>query len=165
MLQGAFHDIRDEKRKLAHSSTLKKVQQLLKYDPTRQWIHLVTHFCIKSKRNAKLFWIIVINMFLEVVGSCSVFLHFLYNGNDMDNWRFVVLCCILSTSSSLKLQRGMIFPLSPNGPHNYNIAGASSTLAPAQIGVTCRSPNVPVASEDNPTVTLNYRAEYLQPDW
>ena len=52
--------------------------------------------------------------------------------------------------------------MSPNGPHNYNIAGASSTLAPAQIGVTCRSLNVPLVCEDNPTVTLNYRAEYLQ---
>lgn len=45
-----------------------------------------------------------------------------------------------------------------------NVTGASPTPAPAQIGVTCRCPNVPVASGDDPTVTLNYRAEYLQQD-
>lgn len=45
-----------------------------------------------------------------------------------------------------------------------NITGASPAPAPAQIGVTCCCPNVPVASEDDPTVTLNYRAEYQQPD-
>lgn len=45
-----------------------------------------------------------------------------------------------------------------------NIAGASLTPATVVNGVTCRSPNVPVANEDSPTVTLNYRAEYLQPD-
>ena len=42
-----------------------------------------------------------------------------------------------------------------------NVAGASPTPAPAyRLGL--RSPNVPAASEDNPTVTLNYSAEYLQ---
>lgn len=45
-----------------------------------------------------------------------------------------------------------------------NIAGASLTPATVVNGVTCHSPNVPVANEDSPTVTLNYRAEYLQPD-
>lgn len=45
-----------------------------------------------------------------------------------------------------------------------NVTGASPTLAPAQIGVTCRCPNGAVASEDGPDVTLNYWAECLQQD-
>lgn len=45
-----------------------------------------------------------------------------------------------------------------------NVTGASPTLAPVQIGVTCRCPNGSVVSRDSPAVTLNYCAEWLQQD-
>lgn len=71
----------------------------------------------------------------------------------------VMLQCILSL---IKALLGEDFHFKSKWPLQLNVAGASPTLAPVQIEVMCRCSNIHVASEDGLTVTLNYRAEYLQ---
>lgn len=70
-----------------------------------------------------------------------------------------------STSPSLKLHWEIISPSSPSGPHSWQYNRGLFYPGPfADLGYVSFCPNVPVASEDSPTVTLNYIAEYLQPD-
>lgn len=66
--------------------------------------------------------------------------------------------CVTSTGLSLKVLWVQVALAADN------VTGASPTLAPVQIGVTCRCPNGAVASGDGPAVTPNYWAECLQQD-
>ncbi|KAI9546793.1 hypothetical protein NQZ68_022738 [Dissostichus eleginoides] len=55
----------------------------------------------------------------------------------------------------------------PQPPTAASMPGSLGLFYPgpcADLGYVSFCPNVPVVSEDSPTVTLNYIAEYLQPD-
>lgn len=113
-------------------------------DFTRLWVHFIWTILIKSSS-------VPLNNCLQRQPrgqqlSCDVAMHFIHG--------FLIKAPLVDD-----------FPFESKWPSQPadNMTGASPAQAPVQIGVTCRCPNVPVASEDDPTVTLNYRAEYLQP--